>query len=380
MARKCFAGCGGDWLAAGGALMWKYVWLLAGFGGLLVSLLVMSKSGHDVEGINLFISSPSDIYRYDVSADELSHVWRQPSWDQFYDLGSTSLSTSPDGLWMSITYDAVQDEVYIINSILGTLTRTVKFSQLDLLNRFDTWSPDGQFVGWFASGTDSHPGLLVLDVTNGERQHFRLPDEDFVVAQWKDDHTIGIETAARHDSYFIDIHSGRMWFEENVNFPFRGECCGQVIITVQGISIYYHNEIEFLFETNAIEAQASFDMQKIVYLEPVDVDKVNIFVYDRQKAESKKITTTPFVSSCVNLTGTCLAFETWSPDGDWILLHGNSEIQLINIDSGDTRTVTNIVGYTTWADIKLPDNRDHFPYWMLTSGVIFLIGLRRVVR
>lgn len=374
------AGNNGSWITASGALMLKYVWALGGLGGLIVSLLMMSKFGHDVEGINLFIFSPSDIYRYDVSADELSQVWRQPSWDQFYDLGSTSLRTSPDGLWMSITYDAAQDEVYIINSIFGTLTHTVKFSQLDMLNRFETWSPDSQFVGWFASETDSHPGLLVLDVNNGERQHFRLPDEDFVVAQWKDDHTIGIETAARHGSYFIDIYSGRMWFEENVNFPFRGECCGQAIITVQGISMYYDSEIEFLFETNAIEAQASFDMQKIVYLEPVDVDKVNIFVYDRQKAESKQITTTPFVSSCVNLPGTCLAFETWSPDRDWILLHGNSEIRLININSGDIRTVTNIVGYTTWADIKLPDNRDHAPFWILTSAVFLLFGLWGMVR
>lgn len=362
--------------------MWKYVLLLGGLGGLMLSLLVTWRYPDDVNGLNLIIYSDDDVYRYNVDTSTLHYLRRQPAWSEFSNLIDVSERPSPNGQWTAITYSAEPDKVFIIDNVSGSILQSIELRFDDSNNYFGKWSPDSRHIGWITFVLrENQTYVHTLNVLSGDVRHFPLPSEFFPAGRWLNVRTIEVWSASQFGSYIIDMVSGNATFEDHVSPDTVNNCCAYAYTSEEGIHLYEGNQRTLVFKTNALEALATEDLRHIAYLQADGDETAHIFTYNTQTGENRQVTQQSiFVgANCVGRSHECTALTAWSPDGEWISFREGRTLKILNVNSGQTHLILDSIGSAVWSRSTLTEVRQKVGWWIVSSVVVMLIGLWRMV-
>lgn len=352
--------------------MWKYIWLLGGLGGLMMSLLLWWHYPDDPGGVNLIIHHGNTIYRQNVISGRTFLAGQVASLDDLEEVSFVTERPSPNGQWLLITYTARPDRAYVLDLISGTLIHTVDFELHDSTDYFGTWSPDSRHVGWIVH--DAMLGgnyVLILNVINGRSRWLPLPPELFPAGRWRDNRTVEIWSASQVGAYVIDIYSARMTFAPDVPFTSVADCCHKPYLFDQGI--YFGAEREQTLVLDAAEVVTSSDHQDVAFL-TAGRDS-HVFVLDTATGKQAQITTEPLSlsSECLMAVNLCRTLRAWSPDEQWILLNLDGYSHILNVHTGQLKPVFAERAFVTWTDISLAHDRAHFSRWV--GVIILLVGL-----
>ncbi|MCI0711009.1 MAG: hypothetical protein L0154_12700 [Chloroflexi bacterium] len=373
----------GGRVAADGALMWKYVWLVGGFGGLLISLLVWRQYPQNLGRVNLIVEHTDGIYRYDVESAELHHLLPLPLAEDGSQPTFRTVRTSPNGHWALITHTGRPDRAFVVDVISDRLSHRLEFELHDGIDYFGTWSPDSRHIGWVTytrgNGADY---VLLLNVITGQQHEFPLPSGYFTAGRWRDDRTVEIWSASRAGAYVIDIYSGDMLFVPDVSYSSVRNCCAQAGYDNDSIYLYTNHQREFILKTDTVGVLASPNLEKIAYLQLIQ-NQPHLFVYTRNTGDSTQITSTtlPLPDECLNVFNVCRTLRAWSPDDHWILLNMTGELHILDAKTGQLYPVA-LDGRVTsdWTDISFANDRSHFPLWLVASAGFLMLGMWRAVR
>ncbi|MCI0711008.1 MAG: hypothetical protein L0154_12695 [Chloroflexi bacterium] len=355
--------------------------MLGGLGGLIISFLVTWGFPEDAGGLHIIIEDYGQIYRYDMDTGINSRLLQPWAVEDIGGFVSYSINISPDGQWAATTfgYFDAPDKAYVIDLLAGTVTQYIEFHLHDEMDYFGTWSPDSRHVGWIATDQFRYQHfVLVLDPVTGEMRKHLLRSGRYTAGRWQNAHMVEVWSDTQREIYAIDITTGQIYVSS-----FTGQGC----YTFPDECSSLNNPIELSLtsieeNSHVIAARLSPDEKQIAYIQLAGSEP-HVFVYDIGTDTSRQVTETPLRlrNECLNENALCSIFGPWSPDKEWLVLRIDDSVQIINLRSGQVKTIFNEIVYSIfWTDISLPYNREHFPLWLVASAGFLMLGMWRAVR